>query len=106
MFLSFDVKHRFQNALNPPTQLYLHTRQFYIIDEQCSVQGDGTGTCAVYFKCKPLLQLLSNLKQPFPPEIGQLMKGSLLCGFENIGGLNLPKVCCPTEAVTKTDEEK
>ena len=84
----------------------LHTLTFHIIDEQCSVQGDGTGTCAVYFKCAPLLQLLSNLKQPFPPEIGQLMKGSLLCGFENIGGLNLPKVCCPTEAVTKTDEEK
>jgi len=75
-------------------------------DEQCSVQGDATGTCAVYFKCNPLLQLLSNLKQPFPPEISQLMKGSLLCGFENIGGLNLPKVCCPTKAVTKTDEEK
>ena len=90
----------------PQCNSNLHTQKFYIIDEQCSVQGDATGTCAVYFKCNPLLQLLSNLKQPFPPEISQLMKGSLLCGFENIGGLNLPKVCCPTKAVTKTDEEK
>jgi len=76
-------------------------------DEACSVQdGSKTGTCTVYFKCSPILQLLSNLQQPFPKEIPRLMQNGILCGREDVGGFNLPKVCCPTEAVKLTDQQK
>merc|ERR1712038_237752 len=76
-------------------------------EETCSVQDNSkTGTCTVYFKCNPLLQLISNLKQPLAKEVPRLMQTSILCGRENIGGLNLPKVCCPTEAVKLTDKER
>lgn len=66
------------------------------------MQGGGTGSCTVYFQCPPLLQLLSNLRRPFPAELPRLMQSSVLCGRENVGGINLPKVCCPTDAVKTT----
>jgi len=76
-------------------------------DETCSVQDNSkTGTCTVYFKCNPLLQLLTNLQQPFPKEIPRLMQNSILCGREDVGGFSLPKVCCPSEAVQLTDKQK
>jgi len=76
-------------------------------DEACSVQdGSKTGTCTLYFKCNPLLQLLSNLQQPFPKEVPKLMQNSILCGREDVGGFNLPKVCCPSEAVKLTDQQE
>lgn len=76
-------------------------------DEVCSVQdGTKTGTCTVYFKCNPLLELLTNLQQPFPKEVPRLMQNSILCGREDVGGFSLPKVCCPTEAVKLTDKQK
>ena len=77
------------------------------LDEACSVQdGSKTGTCTLYFKCNPLLQLLSNLQQPFPKEVPKLMQNSILCGREDVGGFNLPKVCCPSEAVKLTDQQE
>ena len=76
-------------------------------DEVCSVQDvTKTGTCTVYFKCNPLLELLTNLQQPFPKEVPRLMQNSILCGREDVGGFSLPKVCCPTEAVKLTDKQK
>lgn len=43
--------------------------------------------------------MLSNLKQPFPTEIPELMRGTLLCDVRISQGLSLPLVCCPTKAV-------
>jgi len=31
-------------------------------------------------------QMLSNMKQPFPPEIPDLMRNSWLCNVRNVGG--------------------
>ena len=73
-----------------------------MVDEECTAQGGEEGSCTVYFQCPPLLQLLSNLRRPFPAELPRFMQSSILCGRENVGGLNLPKVCCPKEAVQKT----
>ena len=50
-------------------------------------------------KCTPFLQLLLNLKRPIPPTLPNLMQGSWLCGLENVAGFNLPKICCPNDAI-------
>lgn len=71
----------------------------FALDEDCVVQNGELGSCSVYLRCPPLLQLLSNLRRPFPAEVPRLMQQSLLCGRENVDGVNLPKVCCPREAV-------
>ena len=53
----------------------------------------------LYNKCTPFLQLLLNLKRPIPPTLPNLMQGSWLCGLENVAGFNLPKICCPNDAI-------
>ena len=80
----------------------------FFIDHECTVQDGLPGSCVIYFLCSPLLQLISNLRRPISPEIPSLMQQNLLCGRENVGGLKLPKVCCPTEEPPKpkTDEER
>merc|ERR1712110_1338849 len=65
--------------------------------ESCSVQTGETATCVDYNLCGPLLQLLTNLQRPFPPELPQIMRSGFLCGFSQQG---LPQVCCPEAAVT------
>ena len=77
----------------------------FVTEQTCTGAGGRPGSCIIYFRCKPLLQLLTNLKGPSatiltaPPEIQSLLQTNLLCGRQNIGGLNMPKVCCPEESV-------
>ena len=77
-----------------------------ISDQKCSVQGGEEGKCVIYSKCRPLLELLSNLQQPLPSQIPSLMQNSILCGREDVKGRSLPKVCCPTGAINLSEEEK
>ena len=48
--------------------------------------------------------MISNLSRPFPGELPSLMKESLMCGRENVGGFHLPKVCCLPSLITKSKE--
>ena len=45
------------------------------------------------------MHLIANLTRPINPELPELMKHSLLCDNKNVGGLNIPKVCCPLETL-------
>jgi len=65
--------------------------------DSCSVQTGEPASCVDYNLCGPLLQLLTNLQRPFPPELSQIMRSGFLCGFSQ---QRLPQVCCPDAAVT------
>merc|ERR1712008_519061 len=67
--------------------------------EECGTQNGAPASCTLYNKCSPFLQLLLNLKRPIPPTLPNLMQGSWLCGLENVAGFNLPKICCPNDAI-------
>lgn len=73
--------------------------QSYYESGGCIAQNGENSTCVQYNRCSPFLQLLSNIKQPFPEEIPELMKGSLLCDLHMSVGRNIPFICCPTKAV-------
>jgi hypothetical protein len=45
--------------------------------------------------------MLTNMKQPFPPEIPELMRDSWLCNVRNVGGISLPEICCPKQGVVE-----
>lgn len=70
---------------------------------ECLTQTGKQASCALYNDCSPFLQLLLGLQKPIPPTLPKLMRGSWLCGFENVAGFNLPKICCPDEAIIKRD---
>merc|ERR1712241_937112 len=70
----------------------------------CLTQSGAPGSCTLYDKCAPFLQLLLNLKKHIPPTLPLLMQGSWLCGVENVGGFNLPQICCPNDAITRDRE--
>lgn len=67
--------------------------------ENCSFQNGVPAVCTLYDTCSPILQLLTNLRQPFPSDVPNLMQASILCGAEVLGGFSVPKVCCPEAAV-------
>lgn len=69
----------------------------------CLTQTGKPATCALYNDCSPFLQLLLGVQKPVPSTLPKLMRGSWLCGFENVGGFDLPKICCPDEAIIKRD---
>jgi len=68
--------------------------------DKCSIQTGDPASCVVYNRCGPLLQLLTNLQRPFPPELPRIMRSGFLCGFDQ----GLPQVCCPDQAVESTQE--
>jgi len=68
-------------------------------EDECTIQSGESGSCVIYSQCRPLLEMISNLRQPLPPQVPSLLQGSILCGFEKIKGRSLPKVCCPRGAV-------
>ena len=72
----------------------------------CTVQGGGKGSCVIIFHCKPLMHLVANLTRPISPELPELMKHSLLCDNKNVGGLNIPKVCCPLDPLQGKQESE
>jgi len=73
--------------------------------DECTVQNGESGSCVVYSQCRPLLEIISNLRQPLPPQVPRLLQGSILCGFEKVSGRSLPKVCCPRGAVDAPTKE-
>ena len=74
----------------------------------CNAQGGVNGSCVTILECKSLVHLVSNLTRPIRPELPSLMRHSLLCDDDNVGGLNIPKVCCPLDNLQgeKTSEEE
>lgn len=72
---------------------------------ECVLQSGEPSSCAAYNLCSPFLQLLSNLRRPVPSTLPKLMRSSWLCGVEQVSGLTVPKVCCPTAAVIKQNVE-
>ena len=70
----------------------------------CSTQKEGSGSCVVYFKCNPFNHLIVNLSRPIHPKLPSLIKHSLLCGDENVGGIRLPKICCPQDSIASPKE--
>merc|ERR1711936_1385149 len=52
--------------------------------DECTIQSGESGSCVVYSQCRPLLEMISNLRQPIPPQVPSLLQGSILCGFEKI----------------------
>ena len=77
---------------------------FHITDEKCSVENGAVFSCIIYFRCPPVAHMISNLSRPFSDELPGLMKGSLMCGRENVGGFQLPKVCCLPSLITNSKE--
>ncbi|TRY72013.1 hypothetical protein TCAL_09603 [Tigriopus californicus] len=61
----------------------------------CAFQFDIPVTCAPFSECTPILQLIENIRRPIPQAIPILLQNSWLCGFEAIGGVSQPQVCCP-----------
>lgn len=49
------------------------------------MQGGVNASCALYSLCPPILQLLTNLQRPFPPEVPQLLGTGWLCGVRKSG---------------------
>ena len=87
--------------------LFLHISKdhvFHIIDEKCSMEDGAVFSCIIYFRCPPVAHMISNLTRPFSDELPGLMKGSLMCGRENVGGFQLPKVCCLPSLITNSKE--
>ena len=67
--------------------------------EECIFQNEGVGSCVLYFLCKPFLELISKLTRPLPAYLPNLIQKSLICGKENVGGFNLPQLCCAAPSV-------
>jgi hypothetical protein len=67
----------------------------------CALQSGEESSCVLYDQCSPFLQMLTNMKQPFPPEIPELMRDSWLCNVRNVGGISLPEICCPKQGVVE-----
>ena len=84
----------------------MHVCTLFFLEDECTVQSGEAGSCVVYSQCRPLLEMISNLRQPLPPQVPSLLQGSILCGFEKAEGRSLPKVCCPKGAVKTPAKER
>ena len=94
-----------QSMINIKCSPYISKdRVFHIADEKCSVEDGAVFSCVIYFRCPPVVHMISNLSRPFSDELPRLMKGSLMCGRENVGGFQLPKVCCLPSLISKSKE--
>ena len=83
----------------PADSIFIALLHIMVLDK-CSIQTGDPASCVVYNRCGPLLQLLTNLQRPFPPELPRIMRSGFLCGFDQ----GLPQVCCPDQAVESTQE--
>ena len=71
----------------------------------CKITPYGRpGSCIPFFYCKPFVHLISNLTKPFPSYFPSLVKRSLVCGKQHVGGFNVPKVCCPPGSFSEKEE--
>lgn len=67
---------------------------------QCSLQHEKSATCVTYNDCFPFSLMLNNLRKPFPPAVPMIMKEVYLCGTDSSTGIPIPKICCPTDALS------
>ena len=87
-------------AINSRPDIIFIALLHIMVSDKCSIQTGDPASCVVYNRCGPLLQLLTNLQRPFPPELPRIMRSGFLCGFDQ----GLPQVCCPDQAVESTQE--
>jgi len=66
---------------------------------ECGLQNNLPGTCVLYNKCSPFVEMMANLRKPLPPAVPSIVRSSYLCGVKEVDGRNFPKVCCPSEAL-------
>jgi len=82
-----------------PEENSLQTRSG-ISPGHCSLQHDKPATCVSYDDCFPFTLMLNNLRKPFPPAVPKIMKEVFLCGTDTATGIPIPKICCPTDALS------
>ena len=70
----------------------------------CAMQRDQPAQCVTYNQCSPFVQLLVNIKKPLDPVVPRMIRSSYLCGVDESEQSNLPKVCCPTAALTASSQ--
>jgi len=67
---------------------------------KCSLQHGKGATCVKYDDCFPFTLMLNNLRKPFPPAVPMIMKEVFLCGTDSTTGIPIPKICCPSDALS------
>ena len=76
----------------------------------CSLQQGGAASCVGYNKCPPFIHMIDNLIKPLTKAVPFIMQEVYLCGVDTDLGLNIPRICCPDQAlgltVTKEEEEE
>ena len=75
----------------------------------CSLQQGGPASCVSYNKCPPFTLMINNLIKPLTKAVPFIMQEVYLCGVDTDLGLNVPKICCPDQALatsTSTTEEE
>lgn len=66
----------------------------------CEMQEGEEAECVKYSSCSPFVQMMVNLKKPLHPAVPSMVRSSFLCGIDDSTGQKLPKVCCPSAALS------
>ena len=65
----------------------------------CSLQEGGAASCVAYNKCSPFIRMIDNLIKPLTKAVPFIMQEVYLCGVDTELGLNIPRICCPDQAL-------
>lgn len=68
--------------------------------DTCAMQRGEAAECVNYSNCSPFVQLLVNLKKPLDPVVPRMVRSSYLCGADESTGAIIPKICCPSAALS------
>jgi len=66
----------------------------------CQMQEGEGAECVKYSSCSPFVQMMINLKKPLHSAVPSMVRSSFLCGLDDSTGQKLPKVCCPSAALS------
>lgn len=66
----------------------------------CEMQEGEDAECVKYSSCSPFVQMMVNLKKPLHPAVPSMVRSSFLCGLDESTGQKLPKICCPSAALS------
>jgi len=69
-------------------------------EPECAMQAGAGAQCVTYSQCSPFVQLLVNIKKPLDPVVPAMIRSSFLCGTDDSSGRIVPKICCPSAALT------
>ena len=76
----------------------------------CSLQEGRPATSVAYNKCSPFIRMIDNLIKPLTKAVPFIMQEVYLCGVDTELGLNIPRICCPDQALAgkeiSTEEEE